>query len=703
MEEIKKRFKEEIEFIKEDILETAEIFDIDEENLSLRIRIKGPKDTKYEGNIYEVNFSCPKEYPFKPPKIIFKTPIDNPFLDEDAEVPIISTFLGKEYNPLVKFKDIISEIIFFMVTFGNNKIKKTFEKKTITSLMKKPIENSSTKINSNSGNADYLNNENLLENIKSKYMVDKLFYNLDEKIKLKIIKYNKKLQDKIDIKLNNYIFYSGKYIEYETNIEGKEYQGHNNDLLFQGEYLFGERHGKGKEYYDDELKFEGEYLRGKRNGKGKEYYSIGKLKFEGEYLNGERHGKGKEYYPNGNLFYEAEYVKSKRNGKGIVYDDNGKVVFNNLNRLFSDIEYKGVFKNKKIFDDKEYDLMKNKNSELKICKEYRKEYDDNGKLIFEGEYLNGERHGKGKEYNSDGKLKFEGEYLNGKRNGKGKEYDINDTLSNNQVQKIINDVENKGVLHISKVADEIFFDLENNDNGKLIFEGEYLNGERHGKGKEYYWTFEKLKFEGEYLNGKRHGKGKEYYYNGTLKFEGEYLYSHKLNGKFYIDGKIEYDGEYLFDKKWNGKGYDENGNLVYELKNGNGKVKEYYNDDTSKSIKLEFEGKYFNGKRCGRGKEYYCNSYNKLSFEGFYFNDKRIGNGKEFDYHGSIIFEGEYLKGKRSGYGKEYREGLEIFEGEYLKGKRMNGKGKEYKGFALIFEGEYINGEKHGQFYNVNI
>ena len=52
-----------------------------------------------------------------------------------------------------------------------------------------------------------------------------------------------------------------------------------------------------------------------------------------------------------------------------------------------------------------------------------KEYHGNGKLEFEGEYLNGERNGKGKEYYYDGKLKFEGEYLNGKRwNGKGKEY-----------------------------------------------------------------------------------------------------------------------------------------------------------------------------------------------------------------------------------------------------------------------------------------
>ena len=31
----------------------------------------------------------------------------------------------------------------------------------------------------------------------------------------------------------------------------------------------------------------------------------------------------------------------------------------------------------------------------------------------------------------------------------------------------------------------------------------------------------------------------------------------------------------MYDKKWNGKGYDNNGNEIYELINGNGPVKEY--------------------------------------------------------------------------------------------------------------------------------
>ena len=61
----------------------------------------------------------------------------------------------------------------------------------------------------------------------------------------------------------------------------------------------------------------------------------------------------------------------------------------------------------------------------------------------------------------------------------------------------------------------------------MKFEGEYLNGQKNGKGKEY--DNGKLIFEGEYLNGKIwNGIGKEYYYNGKLKFEGEYLNGQKM-------------------------------------------------------------------------------------------------------------------------------------------------------------------------------
>ena len=137
----------------------------------------------------------------------------------------------------------------------------------------------------------------MLKNVKSFYFLRVLFSYMDEKQKLDLIKYNKSLQENMNISLINYKFFSGKYIEYEPNEKGKEYHSILDRLIFEGQYLNGKRNGKGKEYYyNGELRFEGEYSNGKRNGKGKEYDLDGELIFEGEYLNGKRwNGKGKEH------------------------------------------------------------------------------------------------------------------------------------------------------------------------------------------------------------------------------------------------------------------------------------------------------------------------------------------------------------------------------------------------------------------------
>ena len=161
---------------------------------------------------------------------------------------------------------------------------------------------------------------------------------------------------------------------------------------------------------------------------------------------------------------------------------------------------------------------------------------------------------------------------------------------------------------------------EYNEDGELVFEGEYLNGERNGEGKEYYKS-NKLKFEGNYLNGKINGKGKEYYFHdSTLFFDGEYLYGYKKSGKLFIEEHLEYEGDFLFDKKWHGKGYDREGNIIYELIYGNGKVEEYNEEGN-----LIYESEYLNGKRNGEGKEFYNDV--KLQFEGEYLNGERNGKG----------------------------------------------------------------------------
>ena len=66
---------------------------------------------------------------------------------------------------------------------------------------------------------------------------------------------------------------------------------------------------------------------------------------------------------------------------------------------------------------------------------------------------------------------------------------------------------------------------------KMIFEGEYINGEKTGKGKEYHNNHNRF-FKGDYLKGKWNGNIKEYDIGGLLLYEGEYL-----NGERNREGK----------------------------------------------------------------------------------------------------------------------------------------------------------------------
>ena len=113
------------------------------------------------------------------------------------------------------------------------------------------------------------------------------------------------------------------------------------------------------------------------------------------------------------------------------------------------------------------------------------------------------------------------------------------------------------------------------------------------------------------------------------------------NGKEYNAGLLIFEGEFKNDKRWNGNGYNPYHNIVYQLNNGKGLVKEYY-----KNNKLSFEGEYLNGEKNGKGKEY--NDKGILVFDGEYLNGEINGKGKEYnDNDGTLKFEGEYLNAKK--------------------------------------------------------
>ena len=389
-------------------------------------------------------------------------------------------------------------------------------------------------------------------------------------------------------------------------------------LIFESEFKNGEINGKGKEYNDiGELIFKGEYLYGKRS-KGKEYKN-NIIIFDGNYLNGEK-SKGKEYNYLEDLIFEGEFKNNKRwKGKGKEYLEGGLVFEGEY--LYGERNGKG----------KEYKIMNNKNLSITINGEI-KNFDNNKNLIFIGKYLNG------KKWNGNGYDYFYDQYLN----------------------KII--IFEREYIKGKKSESEIHFDK----NGKIILEIYYSLENKIGKGKEYD-SKGNIIFEGEYQNAKRNGKG--------IAFN---------NNK-----KVIFKGQYINDKLWNGIEYTHLGRSILEQEYKNGEkseriiLKEYFKN------KLIFEGEYLNGKKNGKGKEYFKE---KLIFDGNYLNGKRNGFGIEYNFEGGY-FKGEFKSGNKwdgTGYDKNKKIEYEIING------CANEIIKEYYNGILVYIGEYSNGNRHG-------
>ena len=70
-----------------------------------------------------------------------------------------------------------------------------------------------------------------------------------------------------------------------------------------------------------------------------------------------------------------------------------------------------------------------------------------------------------------------------------------------------------------------------------------------------------------------------------------------------------------------------------------------------------------NGKRSGKGTQYYSNG--KIMYSGFWKEDEYCGNG---DLFGDIIYSGGFKKGKKHGDGIEFKNGNLIRSGVWYMG-----------------------------------
>ena len=79
----------------------------------------------------------------------------------------------------------------------------------------------------------------MLEIVKSNYFIKTIFSFTNEKMKLKIVKHNKRIQKILDINLINYKLFRNKYVIFDNNGIAREYHMSFNELVFEGEYFNG--------------------------------------------------------------------------------------------------------------------------------------------------------------------------------------------------------------------------------------------------------------------------------------------------------------------------------------------------------------------------------------------------------------------------------------------------------------------------------
>ncbi|WP_409345437.1 stalk domain-containing protein [Paenibacillus sp. MBLB4367] len=155
-------------------------------------------------------------------------------------------------------------------------------------------------------------------------------------------------------------------------------------------------------------------------------------------------------------------------------------------------------------------------------------------------------------YFDKGTIKYKGDLTDGKRHGKGTSY--------------------------------------SEENGMVLYIGEWKNDAMDGKGQLYYSFSSDLFFEGTMVGGKQ-AEGVEYFPGGAKRYEGTYnkglqyngvvtrlfnpsgeyliaeLHEGQLNGKgtlYFSNGTVKSEGTYSNGVMLKGKLYDQNGKLIYE-------------------------------------------------------------------------------------------------------------------------------------------
>jgi len=403
---------------------------------------------------------------------------------------------------------------------------------------------------------------------------------------------------------------------WENDILIKGIIAYHDGSLEEGEFNEEELNGKGKcSYKDDEGELvveEGEFLDGLLI-KGTITWESGR-KEEGEFdEEGLLHGEGKNYYNDD----EGGYITEEG-------------IFEHGTLTQGKITWAGGSSASGFFDE---------NLEL------------NGKGIYswaDGDYKEG--------------IWEHGNFVEGRAKITHDDGDVSEGLmKNGEWVEALDDVKNNYVFKTDVVTYE----------GGDRYEGEILNGNRHGKGK-YIWADGDI-YEGDFIDGKRTGKGNFIWINGDI-YDGDFV-----DGKRTGKGKYSYkDDDELVVKE----GEFKDGILI--------KGKRQWGEWGVSEGEFNEEGLNGEGERL-----YKSGRFEKGIFKDGIFIEGTCKMLNDDDEDNEELYEGDFKDRKRHGTGTlKYNNG-DFYEGEFNDGK-FHGKGTLKFKNGDVYEGEFKDDNRHG-------
>lgn len=410
--------------------------------------------------------------------------------------------------------------------------------------------------------------------------------------------------------------------------------GVRNGEILKGKWIF--------YYLNSEISKVINYKKGEKEGEEITYSEEGILLIKSNWKLNKKEGEELRFYESGELKYRIFYIDNLKDGKSIRYSKTGRIIGFTTHK-------KGIIYSSESFN--RYDINKKKTG-------IWKEFYENLKLLEEGPFIDGLRHGIFRYYDKRGNIE---EILNFRFGIKIETEDNFNTVD------VIRSYHDNG-----RVSQEIIYvnGLKNgvnrtfDDDGEIIGGGEYRKGILVGTGitnksgdKEGDWIIlyndEEKKAEGEFVKGLKQGRWIYYFITGEIEQIGFY-------------NKGEMDGEWNW---WAASGE-----------------------------KLRTEN-YFHGFEEGSFIE--KNIMGEILLEGVYKHGLKEGF---WTYHvNDHREEGNFISGEFEGIWKHWYSNNQLkFEGKYSFGQ-PEGKHKYYFSSGLInYYGSYESGVKHGKWHHFN-